>query len=172
MPTVLQTVPFGHSGNLPCRRAGPAATANDSTLDELDGLGLSPSQGMIAGMLRGRIIAESLRVGAELTVPDLRLANLGRHDVSDSTVPSQPSIWTFVDVEAPDDRADELARALSEALRPEDGWYADFVVGDEHVVVFSGRIFRYSRPDETGRAEAVAYGRRMGTPQHQLDWDD
>jgi hypothetical protein len=125
-----------------------------------------------AGMLRGRIIAESLRTGAELALPELTLTRLGRHDVSDSTVPSQPPIWTFLDVEAPDDFAEALAQALGDALRPDDGWYADFVVGDDHVVVFADRAFRYRRGDEAGRAEAVAYGRRAGTPEHQLDWDD
>src|SRR5215207_4330138 len=75
-------------------------------------------------MLTGRLLAESLRVGADLEVADLRVVRIGRHDVSNSTAPSegsdapgdsaggavagQPRIWTFVDFEAPDDRADEL----------------------------------------------------------------
>jgi hypothetical protein len=123
-------------------------------------------------MLTGRVLAESLRVGVDLVVPDLRVTRVGRHDVSASTAGSQPGVWTFLDVEAPDERADELAQALAEAVRPEDGWYADFSVGDEHVVVFAQRVFRYRKGDAGARAQTVDYGLRAGTPRHQLDWGE
>src|SRR5829696_1202580 len=67
----------------------------------------------MAVMLRGRLLAESIRVGADLEVADLRVVRIGRHDVSSSTIPSgdfdpaddsprgavagQPLIWTFLD---------------------------------------------------------------------------
>jgi hypothetical protein len=123
-------------------------------------------------MLTGRVQAESLRIGVEVAVPGLRVTRLGRYDVSGSTVASQPGVWTFLDVEAPDERADELASALAAALRPDDGWYADFSVGDEHVVVFAGHVIRYRKGDATARAQVVAYGLSAGTPRHQLDWAD
>ena len=142
----------------------------------------------MAVMLRGRLLAESLRVGADLEVADLRVVRIGRHDVSSSTDPSvdadpagdsprgavagQPRIWTFLDFEAPDDRADDLAQALAAALQTETGWWADFVVGGDHVVVFAERVFRYRIGDTAARAEAVAWGRASGTPEHQLDWGD
>jgi hypothetical protein len=66
----------------------------------------------MAVMLTGRLLAESLRVGADLEVADLRLVRIGRHDVSNSTTPpggsdpaddsprgaaaGQPPIWTFL----------------------------------------------------------------------------
>lgn len=137
-------------------------------------------------MIRGRIIAESLRTGTDVRVDGLQLVRLGRHDVSASTLPpdgqrdnqeqhgvvdAQPRVWTFVEFEAPSSRADELARALAESLEPDLGWYADFTIDDtERVVVFAGRIFRYRMGDEAARAEAVAWGRAAGTPEHQLDW--
>jgi hypothetical protein len=121
-------------------------------------------------MLRARILAESLRVGTDLVVPGLRITRFGRHDVADSTVPTQPDVWTFLDLEAPDELADELAEVLSATLLPDDGWYADFDTGDEHVVVFAGRVFRYRKGDAAARAEVVAYGKAAGTPEHQLDW--
>ena len=113
----------------------------------------------MAIMLTGRLLAESLRIGVHLEVADLRVVRIGRYDVSHSTTPSggsdpaddsprgavagQPPIWTFVDFEAPQDRADELAQALAAALETVTGWWADFVVGGDHVVVFAGRVFRY-----------------------------
>src|SRR5215213_3303736 len=123
----------------------------------------------MAVMLTGRLLAESLRVGVDLEVADLRVVRIGRHDVSHSTTPSdssypaddgprgavagQPPIWTFLDFEAPDDRADDLAQALAAALEIETGWWADLVVGGDHVVVFARRIFRY-RIGDTGRTSA------------------
>lgn len=46
-------------------------------------------------MLRGRVLMDSLRVGAELAVPDLRARRLGREDVSASASATQPKIWAF-----------------------------------------------------------------------------
>ena len=37
-------------------------------------------------------------------------------------------------------------------------------------VVFSGRIFRYRRGDETERAKVADYARSVGVPEQQLDW--
>ena len=140
-------------------------------------------------MLTGRLLAESLRVGADLAIDDLRVVRLGRHDVSGSTLPdgdvsdsdpdapggatdAQPQIWTFVDFEAPDEQADALGRAIADALETSTGWWADFIVGGDRVVVFANRAFRYRIGDEAGREEAVAWGRAAGTPEHQLDWGD
>jgi hypothetical protein len=138
-------------------------------------------------MLRGRLLTESLRVGVDLQVPDLSVVRLGRHDVSRSTAPvedgdapgdaggaaaDQPRVWTFFDFEAPDNRADELAQALAAALETTSGWWADFVVGDDHVVVFADRVFRYRIGDQESRQKAVAWGRSAGTPEHQLDWGE
>ncbi len=121
-------------------------------------------------MLRGRLLTESLRVGTVLAVPYLAVRRLGRADVSSSASATQPKIWTFIDFEAPDDRADELAAALASALLPDDGWYANFAVGDDDVVVFANRVFRYRKDDGAARSEVLAYGRAAGTPEHQLDW--
>jgi hypothetical protein len=134
-------------------------------------------------MLRGTLLAESLRLGHDLRVAELVVTRVGRHDVSGTTAPGadgaseprgavgeQPKVWTFVDFEAPDGRADELAAALAGALSAETGWYADFRVGDDHVVVFTDRVFRYRIGDHAGRDAAVRYGISAGTPAHQLDW--
>ena len=138
-------------------------------------------------MLTGRLLTESLRVGADLRVADLTVVRVGRHDVATSTSPDaapttegqvggaaqgQPQVWTFLDFEAPDERADELARALADALEATTGWWADFLVGDDHVIVFAGRAFRYRVGDRRGRQAAVDWGRAAGTPEHQLDWGD
>jgi hypothetical protein len=97
---------------------------------------------------------------------------VSRRDVSASVSAGQPLVWTFLDFEADDYVADSLARSLAQSLLADGGWYADFTVGDDHVVVFAGKIFRYRRGDQAGRAEAAGYGAAVGVPERQLDWGD
>jgi hypothetical protein len=123
-------------------------------------------------MLKGTLLAEGLRIGAALGVAGLRVTRLTRRDVSASASAAQPSVWTFLDFEADDDLADPLAQSLADTLLADGGWYADFTVVDDHMVVFAGKIFRYRRGDQSGRATAADYGRTVGVPDHQLDWTD
>ncbi|PWI13958.1 hypothetical protein DI272_07165 [Streptomyces sp. Act143] len=122
-------------------------------------------------MINGYVLGESLRPGAEFAPPGLRVRAVRRMDVSESAAAGQPPLWTLVEWEADDDAdVTVIADALAGVLEPECGWYADFTAGDECLVVFAGKVFRYRRGDPHGRAEAVAYGRSVGTPEHQLDW--
>lgn len=123
-------------------------------------------------MLRGAFLAESLRVGASLEVPGLRLTRVARSDVSGSATPGQPSVWTLLEFEAADGVADQLADAFAGSLLAEGGWYANFTVGDVHVVVFAGRVFRHKSGDRSRRAEAEEYARQVGVPKHQMDWGE
>ncbi|MER7008506.1 hypothetical protein ABT297_36415 [Dactylosporangium sp. NPDC000555] len=65
-----------------------------------------------------------------------------------------------------------MAAALARALNPEGGWYADFRDGTDRVIVYAGKIFRYGPGDNETRAAAIAHGRAVGVPEHQLDWKD
>jgi hypothetical protein len=124
-------------------------------------------------MITGVLIGESLRVGAPFEPPKaVRVLKVARADVPTSVAPGQPGTWTFIDFEGDDACAHDLARALAGCLEAKGGWYADFRTGDDHVVVFAEKVFRYRRGDTAGRAEAAAYGRSVGVPDHQLDWPD
>lgn len=122
-------------------------------------------------MLTGNVIGESLRAGAELRVDGLRLARISRLGVPNEPA-GMPAIWTIIEYEAADDRADELARQLADVLVADGGWYADFGVGTDHVVVFAGKVFRYRKGDKMARAEVHQYGLSVGCPADQLDWKD
>jgi len=123
-------------------------------------------------MVKGTLHAESLKIGAELSVAGLRLTRVSRRDVSASVSAVQPPVWTFLEFEADDAVAGPLAESLARSLLAEGGWYADFRADDDHVVVFAGKVFRYQRGDQDGRAGAIDYDRAMGVPEHQLDWPD
>ncbi len=121
-------------------------------------------------MMKGTLLAESLRIGVSIEIAGLMVTRLTRVDMTGSATSDQPDVWTLLEFEAEDDVADPLTDALARSLLAEGGWYADFTIGDQHVVVFADRIFRYRRGDQDARAEAEGYGRSVGVPQHQLDW--
>lgn len=122
-------------------------------------------------MIRGVVLVESLRLDRTLSLDGFTVTVV-RRDVSAGAVGDQPKVWAFLEIEGPDDRADDLARDLAGALQAEGGWYADFHVSDDHVVVFADKVFRYRAGDAAGRAEVQQYGESVGVPTHQLDWSD
>jgi hypothetical protein len=123
-------------------------------------------------MIKGVLLAESLRLDATVAVPGLQLHSVRRSDVSASATDDQPDVWTFIEFTGPESISDQLAQTLSGALRADGGWYVDYSTEKDHVVIFSGRVFRYRKGDAMGRAEARAHGLSLGTPEHQLDWPD
>jgi hypothetical protein len=122
-----------------------------------------------SSMIEGTLIAESLRVGAELGGVRLATRKIYRAAAGDTSA-GQPELWTFIDFEADEREAGVLAGALAKVLDRQHGWYTDFRTPDETFVVFSGRVFRYPRGDSRGRAEAADYARSVGVPESQLDW--
>jgi hypothetical protein len=126
-------------------------------------------RGKAQTMITGTLIAESLRVGADLGGVRLVATKISRAAAGDTTI-GQPELWTLIEFEADEADGGALAAAFSEVLDQPGGWYVDFRTPAETFVVFAGRIFRYPRGDALGRAEAAAYGRGVGVPEDQLDW--
>ncbi|MFF5235231.1 hypothetical protein [Dactylosporangium sp. NPDC000521] len=120
--------------------------------------------------MTGTLIGDGLRPGAEFAPPGTRIRRVYRLDLTGSAAPTQPAVWTVIDFEADD--ADSVADALAAALNPVGGWYADFRDGADRVIVYSGAVFRYGPGDGETRAVAIAHGRAVGVPEHQLDWED
>jgi hypothetical protein len=119
--------------------------------------------------MTGTLIAESLRVGAEIAGVTLRATKVARSPLGDVEA-GQPEVWTIVEFEVADEEAERLTASLEAALQAEGGWYCDFRSDDETVVVFTGRSFRYRRGEPAGRTTAIEYGRSVGVPEAQLDW--
>jgi hypothetical protein len=133
------------------------------------GVAVTPKPPDTAFMIDGTLIMESLRTGTSLEGLALTVRKISRYRAQGST-PSQPGIWTVLDFEADEAGADGLARAFADVLEEGPGWYLNFQSPTASFVVFPGKIFRYPRGDAAGRADAQAYGRRLGIPEPQLDW--
>ena len=119
-------------------------------------------------MLTGLLLKESL---ADLRVLDrLRITRTETWNVANVSA-DQPSVWTALSFEVDDAEADAIVAELSYALKSP-GWYIDAQLGDEMIVIFPDRIFRYQRSDQTGKAEAQAYAGTIGIPSSQIDWGD
>jgi len=119
-------------------------------------------------MIEGTLITESLRAGTNLENLNLTVRKISRYRAQGTTA-DQPGTWTTLDFEADETQAQELAQAFASAL-DQPGWYVDFRSPTHTFVVFPGRIFRYPRGDDTGRADAQAHGRQLAIPEPQLDW--
>jgi hypothetical protein len=122
-------------------------------------------------VLAGVLIGESLRVGSELEGVPLQVTKVRRIAVA-GTADGQPGQWTLLEFQAPEAAAERLAEALAGCLAPTGGWYVNYNTGAEAFVVFAGRVFRYPRADAVARAEVADYGRAIGVPEAQLDWED
>jgi hypothetical protein len=119
----------------------------------------------------GYVLVESMRPGSRLEGLPLTLEKIERYAVSSAT-PDQPSIWTTVEFAFAEPEADRLAEALAGVLEEHGGWYSHFNVKGETFVIYAGRVFRYTSGDKAARAEAEEYGRSVGVPEPQLDWDE
>jgi hypothetical protein len=126
---------------------------------------------MLGTMVSGYILAESMRPSARLEGLPLTLAKIERYAVASAT-PDQPAVWTTVEFEFAEEASERVANALAEVIDEHGGWYSHFNVGGETFVIYARRIFRYPSGDAAKRAEAVAYGRSVGVPDSQLDWDE
>lgn len=122
------------------------------------------------GMVRGTILAESLKPGTVLDGAGLQVICLSRYQVTGGAA-YQPPVWTAIEFEAPEEIAPALADKLAAVLL-EPGWYVNWSSEEEATVVFPNKIFRYRHGDLPAREAAKAYGRGCGVPEPQLDWTD
>jgi len=100
----------------------------------------------------------------------LTLRRLSRLPIT-APADGQPATWTLIDYTCPDEHIDAFAGQLAGALA-EGPWYADFSTDTTKYVVFAGRVFRYPRHDQPGRAAALAHARAADVPEAQLDWPE
>jgi hypothetical protein len=118
-------------------------------------------------VFRGLLLRESLK---EESV--LGLVQVTKTEVWDveNAVDWQPKRWTAISFEGESGQADEVAEAMSRAMKP--GWYANFSTETHVYVVFEDKFFKYVKGDAEARAEAQAYATSVGIPESQIDWGE
>jgi hypothetical protein len=119
-------------------------------------------------MPAGYVIAESMRPGSQLEGNAFTLNRINRYKV-DNPTDDQPSAWTMIHFDFPEDQAESVANALADVL-DSPGWYTNFDTHDDTFVIFPGRVFRYPRGDHAARTEAEAFAVTLGIPAPQIDW--
>lgn len=103
---------------------------------------------------RGMIVEESLAdpsVINHLSIKGVQITDPGR--------------WHVYTVELTDHQIGGCQNWLKEGP-----WYMHFWRGDEIIVVFKERIFRFSRHDKSTWTEAIAHGLKLAIPKEQLDF--
>jgi hypothetical protein len=119
-------------------------------------------------MLSGLLLKESL--SDQGILDRLNVTKTETWNVSNASG-DQPNVWTAISFEADDGEAAVVAEELSRTLKSP-GWYIDARQGDEVIVIFPNRIFRYQRGDQAGKTEAQNYALSIGIPPSQVDWGD
>jgi hypothetical protein len=76
--------------------------------------------------------------------------------------------WTLHTVEIPENKADEIAKELSQSLLSK--WYADFKNASYHYIVFRNKIFKINRSRKEEYDSVAEYGISIGIPDYQLDF--
>ena len=118
-------------------------------------------------MFKGVLLRESLKDEGILDL--LRVTKTEVWDVQNAEG-GQPERWTAISFEGESDRADVIAEAMGQAMKPE--WYASFSTETHVYVIFEDRVFRYSKGDGKARAEVEAYAISVGIPESQVDWGE
>jgi hypothetical protein len=116
--------------------------------------------------VKGLLLYESL---ADISVLELlRITKTETWQVSNAAA-YQPKIWTALSFEADDHQDDDIAEALSKALKTH-GWYIDATTETSVYVIFPSKVFKYLKGAYSQREAAKEYARSIGIPESQLDW--
>ena len=76
----------------------------------------------------------------------------------------------FLDVEIPEDKAEEIAKILSRSLDSKHNWYADFKNESIHYVIFRDKVFKINRSNKEQYDKATDYGISLGIPGYQVNF--
>lgn len=115
---------------------------------------------------RGIIIEESLQDKSILK--NLHITSTKVEPVVEKHKTPWLKQWTLHTVEIPEEKAEEVAKELSDKLETEHNWYADFKNDTYHYIIFRNRVFKINRVNSKEYEEAKSYGISLGIPDYQL----
>lgn len=81
------------------------------------------------------------------------------------------STWTLHTIEIPEENSRQIAEEISHILDPDHSWYADFRNNRYHYIIFRHKVFCVDRTRPEEYKTVKEYGRSLGIPEHQLDFE-
>jgi hypothetical protein len=118
---------------------------------------------------RGVIIEESLKGKGVLR--EVKILNTKVEIVTEKHETPWLKQWTLHTVEIPEEKADEVAEKLSQAISDQpSSWYADYKNDTTHYVIYPGKIFKIDRRSKEEYQAASDYGISLGIPPYQVDF--
>lgn len=117
---------------------------------------------------KGTIIEESLENKDVLR--DVKITKTEIEAVTEEHKTPWLKQWTLHSIEVPEDKAEEIAKKISENLDSMHSWYADFRNSTHHFIIFKNKIFFIDRSSKEQYDAAKQYGLSLGIPEHQVDF--
>lgn len=111
-------------------------------------------------MYKGLIIKESIGDESIFDAVEIEKTELWRTNET-------PKYWTAVYFSSDDA---EFPEKLSNVLMG--NWYTDMKAGNEKIIVFHGKVLRYTIGNTKEKETVLDYCRYMGIPERQLDWSE
>lgn len=118
---------------------------------------------------QGIIIKESLVDSGVLD--DLKIMETKIEPVTEKHQTPWLKQWTKLKVKIPESWAEYYAEKISEVLDADQAWYADFKNEKTHYIIFYGQVFMVNRAELDDYLPVKEYGRGLGIPEYQLDFD-
>lgn len=115
----------------------------------------------------GVIIEESLEDTSVLRVVKIISTEVEKTTKEHRSVVPQ---WTMHTVEIPPDAAATIAKKISQVIRRDQSWYADFKNTTHHYIIFRDKVFFIDRHSKEQYDEAKRYGISLGIPEYQVDF--
>lgn len=115
----------------------------------------------------GTIIKESL---ADTQFLKMVKINKTRKVHLDNPAPGQPSIWHLHTVTVEDGAINSVCEKTKYSIN-EGPWYVDFKSSEKIIVIFKNKIFKTKKGDTQEIIKIKEYGRSMGIPEKQLDFN-
>jgi hypothetical protein len=120
---------------------------------------------------KGIIIEESLENKNILKDSLIRILKTEVEKVSSEYDTPWLKKWTMHTVEVREDRAMDIAEKIAKSLDKEHSWYVDFRNDEYHFIIFKDKIFCVKMENKKEYEDVKKYGRKIGIPEHQLDFD-
>ncbi len=76
--------------------------------------------------------------------------------------------WTLINVNIPEDKAQEIAEEISKSLDFKHSWYADFKNDSHHFIIFKNKVFCVNVYSKEQYDKVKEYGISLGIPYYQL----